>query len=750
MKARLACEVVATLLLHVIFYKVSLYYLLKYLDILNHSNKFNKNIFFITFLVFIPVKFVNTIFDSNNYKEILSPEFNSHSHIKLIKKYYIKIRKLKNMIYKKNYNYIIADDNTINFKKYLLYNKNNKMKNGSESGRESGRENGRENGIFHRTLFFFLEKKNHCFNYNFDHFREEYKKNEEKNFHKYLNKIYNIFNLLFAGISSMYFLYDYMITFVYYLNLPKVQLQIYNIEERILINFTNYMFKKEEMEKLQSSLQGDLQSGQQGSQKRCHQKGLQNGMEDIFDVQSGPFVYKLKKRSPCGRQEGKSGTKRRVTQQTGRKEQRHKQESENTPSRKKRVDYICTNVLSERNDSQSPPMNGWKKRNSLKKVSAIVSFTNRLRDMCSVRKSNVLNCEKEEQPKVSEFYILSEKYRHSSNTKRNYRRSRSKHFNEYKGKKTNGNFSDHESSLINYFYKNINRNNVDMYKRSNSCPVSLEGMSNISLDGEKAKAAKEKMQLIKYKSLNIIPRRKSTMFKRENKDVCNSARSEKHKTNGRDEKPEEVETEEVEAEEVADESTSGDDTTLLKKSLFKSISFPENKFDKTEKHQKRKQLESLHFFCELENNLHKGVGNDGSDEIDKRSESGQRNARGSEAESELNWRRSIFCSTDDEEVRKIENIKNYNKLKKEIENIVYTNTSMYYSLNAILSQLMGLYFVTNSLLLSSYLPVNYNHIMNFATGKNYDYNIFHLHSDYVFISSFTTSFTICRGTESPS
>ncbi|KNC37695.1 hypothetical protein PFLG_02801 [Plasmodium falciparum RAJ116] len=213
------------------------------------------------------------------------------------------------------------------------------------------------------------------------------------------------------------------------------------------------------------------------------------------------------------------------------------------------------------------------------------------------------------------------------------------------------------------------------------------------------------------------------------------------------------------------------------------------------------------------------------------------------------------------EKRKCENMKNYNKLKKEIEDIVYTNTSMYYSLNAILSrkfeiqentncvlgrinvilnsimfltvvykiimstlniifiriyirdpfskiiekiclffnikyniaiiyapyisliyisyivainmkkflqqiiqissffsfyfklfsnmwillisELMGLYFVTNSLLLTSYLPVNYNHVMNFVLGNNYDYNIFHLHSDYVFIISSAFTLIIC-------
>lgn len=335
------------LLLHLIFYKVSIYYLLRHLDILNHSNKFNKNIFFITCLicmsifslfifelsslisnviityiwhidicillfllyVIIPIEFINTIFDSNNYKEILSPEFHTHSHIKLLKKYYAKISSiykesyginkkikkhffffrgilfltfiwvilggLRNMIYKKNYNYVIADDNTINFKKYLLY-KSNEGKNA--------------NKIYNKTIFFFFQKKHTCFNYYFNNnMNELYFTNKKKThpFKQFFKQIYSFFyflcyiiihhiillhnfiirellinicalgvttNSIVAGISSVYFIYDYIITFIYFLHIPKIQIQIYNIEERILINFTNYMFKKEELEKLQSNI----------------------------------------------------------------------------------------------------------------------------------------------------------------------------------------------------------------------------------------------------------------------------------------------------------------------------------------------------------------------------------------------------------------------------------------------------------------------------------------------------------------
>ncbi|CAG9478779.1 unnamed protein product [Plasmodium vivax] len=939
MNIRLVCEIIAMILLHVIFYEVSIYYLLRYLDILNHSNKFNKNIFFITFLVcmsifslflfelsnivsngtityiwhidicvlvcllyiVIPIEFVNTIFDSSNYKEILSPEFNSHSHIKLIKKYYIKISaiykeqngiskkikkhfflirsiiflsflwlslgKLKNMIYKKNYNYVIADDNTLNIRKYLLYSQNAEM------------QKKNQNKFFNKTIFYLLEKRKKCFNYYstaFQDFHQYYNKGqdegeqtreEKKNiFKKCINRVYSILGILFvmflhylmllykfiigellinicalgvttnsivAGISSMYFIYDYIITFVYYVQIPKIQIQIYNIEERILINFTNYMFKKEELQKLQSN----------------------------FDIHSKRFLYDSKRGgSPVGNASPLEGPEKNNSESYKEKQ---------FPSKGELQQNGEQGIIAR---SKTAIMR--KRKNSVKKSSVLVNFTNRLKNMCTFRNSSLLNyADSGGQVRTADFAFLEDKQRHSNASKKKHKRLSTHHFEQPKSKKKSGNFSDHESTVINYFYKNINKNNVHPLKRSNSCPLSFAESNDASSDGEPRAGATEEGQVRKYSSLSVTLDGEPASSKGEgpgraavsggsgdggvsgdvrgdrigDQSGCRHRDTRSHGEGANGEDPPNTHST------PNTPNTHNPPNAGAKKFFFKSISFPVNKFEKTKYNEKKQKMERIQFLYEMEKNFH--VKNKMSvDDAELKEESSEQN------DSQASDDQNIYDSCN-EDIRKIQDIENYNKLKKEIENIVYTNTSMYYSLNAILSrkfeiqknknclvgkinvflnsvmfltviykiimsilniifiriyvrdpfskiiekvclffnikyniaiiygpyislvyisyivainmkkflqqviqistyfsfyfklfsnmwillisELMGLYFVTNSLLLTSYIPVNYNHIMNFVMGNNYDYNIFHLHSDYVFITSFTSTLIFC-------
>ncbi|CRG94142.1 conserved Plasmodium membrane protein, unknown function [Plasmodium gallinaceum] len=837
MNFKLLYEIIIMILVHIIFYKVSIYYLMKYLDILNHSNKFNKSIFFITFLVcmsifslfifelsnivsniiiiyiwhidicilvlllylIIPVEFINTIFDSNNYKEILSPEFNSHSHIKLLKTYYTKISfvneeqnaiikktkkhfffrsiiflsllwlslgELKNVIYKKNYNYVIADDNSVNIRKYLLY-KNNDKKN--------------QNKIFNRNVFFLFEKQYKCVSY-FREFNSKYKKKKENGIHMYLNKIYNIINILFfmiinyfmifhklvireflinicalgvttnsivAGITSIYFIYDYIITFIYFLRIPKIQIQIYNIEERILINLTNYMFKKKELERLQSNL----------------------------DIDSKNFLYDTKN------------------------SYNNNNNNNNSIKEEKKINKEIINYSNS------------KKKFSLKKVSLLLNITNKLKDICQLKNNNFLN---DRNNKNYDTNLYQEKNKNFSLCK-NSSRVNFNFLDECKKKKKNSNFSDHESTAINYFYKNINKKNVTKLKRSSSCPFLITENNTENLD--QSNIDNHEILLTKFNSLNIassykysllITEKMNKIKKKKRKDIKNTNDS-------------------------------------IPKNLFlKNINIPLNKLDRI-KFDEYNEIGSNKYVDEIYINKKNIVMED-----KEKTKKGKYNKCIDEDD--------ILYKTNDQ-IRKIENIENYNKLKKEMENIIYTNTSMYYSLNAILSrkfeiqknkncllgrinvclnsfmfltviykvimstmnvifiriyirdpfskiiekiclffnvkynlaiiyapyisliyisyivainmkkflqqiiqistyfssyfklfsnmwillisELMGLYFVTNSLLLTSYLPVNYNHIMNFVIGSNYDYKIFHLHSDYVFIMSFSSTLLFC-------
>ncbi|CAA9987718.1 conserved Plasmodium protein, unknown function [Plasmodium knowlesi strain H] len=936
MNIRLVCEIIAMILLHVIFYKVSIYYLLRYLDILNHSNKFNKNIFFITFLVcmsifslflfelsnivsngtityiwhidicvlvcllyiVIPVEFINTIFDSSNYKEILSPEFNSHSHIKLIKKYYIKISaiykeqngiskkikkhfflirsiiflsllwlslgKLKNMIYKKNYNYVIADDNTLDIRKYLLYSQNVEL------------QKKNQNKFFNKTIFYLLERRKKCFNYYstaFRRFHQYYHKGQNQGgqteeekisiFRKCMNRIYNLVGILcfmflhylmllykfiigellinicalgvttnsiVAGISSMYFIYDYITTFVYYVHIPKLQMQIYNIEESILINFTNYMFKKEELERLQSN----------------------------FDMNSKRFLYDAKKGgSPGGNiLPVKNSSPLEVPEKNGAECYKEQQFPFNEELEQNSEQGIIART-------RTAIMR--KKKKTVKKASVLVNFTNRLKNMCTFKNSSFLNCvDSGGQVKTTDFAFLLDKQRHSKGTmKKQKRRLSTHHFEQPKSKKRSGNFSDHESTVINYFYKNINKDNVHPLKRSNSCPHSFVESRDTSSDDEPSANASEEGQMRKYASLNVMFDSELSSSKGgspsrtgsggdsggdRGSDGSGNSGGDNGVCRHRDKQN-------------IDEETNGEDTPSThnvnnggaNKFFFKSISFPVNKFEKTKYNEKKKKMERIQFLYEMEKNFHlkNRISIDDSELKDEYSQ---------QKDNQANNDHNMYDSCN-EDMRKMQDIENYNKLKKEIENIVYTNTSMYYSLNAILSrkfeiqknkncllgkinvflnsvmfltviykiimsilniifiriyirdpfskmiericlffnikyniaiiygpyisllyisyivainmkkflqqiiqistyfsfyfklfsnmwillisELMGLYFVTNSLLLTSYIPVNYNHIMNFVMGNNYDYNIFHLHSDYVFITSFTSTLIFC-------
>ncbi|EUD67485.1 hypothetical protein C922_02191 [Plasmodium inui San Antonio 1] len=945
MNIRLVCEIIAMILLHVIFYKVSIYYLLRHLDILNHSNKFNKNIFFITFLVcmsifslflfelsnivsngtityiwhidicvlvfllyiVIPVEFINTIFDSSNYKEILSPEFNSHSHIKLIKEYYIKISaiykeqngiskkikkhfflirsiiflsflwlslgKLKNMIYKKNYNYVIADDNTLNIRKYLLYSQHAEI------------QKRNKNKFFNKTIFYLLERKKKCLNYYsvaFRNFHQYYNKGQDEGgqtmeenksiFKKCIERIYNIIgiicfmflhylmllyrfiigellinicalgvttNSIVAGISSMYFIYDYIITFVYYVHIPKIQMKIYNIEESILINFTNYMFKKEELQKLQSNF-------------NIHSKRF------LYDAKRGGSpggsVVPVRNASPLEVPE-KNNAKCYKEKQVPSKEEQE-QNSEQGLNARSRVAIMR------------------KKKNSPKKASVLVNFTNRLKNMCTFKDSSLLNYrDSAGQVRTSDFAFLENKQRHSRGTKKKHKRLSTHHFEQSKSKKKSGNFSDHESTVINYFYKNINKDNVHPLKRSSSCPLSFSESHDSSSDGEPGTDSNEEKQVRKYGSLNVMLHSECASSKEEGPSRTGSggdSRDDGGCDIGGDSGGGRIGDSSgcpYRDKRSRDEGANGEDTAHTqntpnthnvhsagaKKFFFKSISFPVNKFEKARYNEKNQKMERIQFLYEMEKNFHvkdKIIIDDGQ----LKDESSEQN------ESQASDDHKMYDSCN-EDMRKIQDIENYNKLKKEIENIVYTNTSMYYSLNAILSrkfeiqknkncllgkinvflnsvmfltviykiimsilniifiriyirdpfskiiekmclffnikyniaiiygpyislvyisyivainmkkflqqviqistyfsfyfklfsnmwillisELMGLYFVTNSLLLTSYIPVNYNHIMNFVMGNNYDYNIFHLHSDYVFITSFTSTLIFC-------
>ncbi|GAW80508.1 hypothetical protein, conserved [Plasmodium gonderi] len=944
MNIRFVCEIIAMILLHVIFYKVSIYYLLRYLDILNHSNKFNKNIFFITFLVcmsifslflfelssivsnviityiwhidicilvfllyiVIPVEFINTIFDSRNYKEILSPEFNSHSHIKLIKKYYIKIStiykekngiskkikkhfflirsiiflsflwlslgKLKNMIYKKNYNYVIADDNTLSIRKYILYNQYMEKKN--------------KNKIFNKTIFYLLEKKKKCFNYYSCEFRElhqcynkeqddrsEAKDEKKSKLKKCVNWFYSIVSILcfmilhylmllykfiigellinicalgvttnsiVAGISSMYFIYDYVITFIYYLQIPKIQIQIYNIEESILINFTNYMFKKKELQKLQSN----------------------------FDIHSKRFIYDAKKASI---HRGAVGSNRNISPQGITEKTNVEWQKERLLLSKRE----CEHNYEQRSSRTNRSTNMRKKKNSLKKASLLVSFTNRLRNLCNFKNTNLLNYpDNSAHLKFTDSDHLDNKQRCSNTIKKKYSTFNTHHFEQSRNKKKSGNFSDHESTTINYFYKNINKNNVHPLKRSNSCPIPFDEKQDVKFDGEPGSHFNEEEHLRKCRSLNVLlgsesslPLKSECIIRNRNSDNnsnsrgynCNSTeknlfkQSDKGNDNdiqngisGKSRMSIGGRGEEKEGNVIIEDN-------MIENFFFKSISFPVNKFEKTKYNEKKKKMERIQFLYEMEKNFHLKNKNN-MDNSKLKNESIELN------DCQTNEDDNMYDSCN-EDMRKIQDLENYNKLKKEIENIVYTNTSMYYSLNAILSrkfeiqknkncllgkinvflnsvmfltviykiimsilniifiriyirdpfskiiekiclffnikynipiiygpyislayisyivainmkkflqqviqistyfsfyfklfsnmwillisELMGLYFVTNSLLLTSYIPVNYNHIMNFVIGNNYDYNIFHLHSDYVFITSFTSTLIFC-------
>ncbi|KJP87830.1 hypothetical protein AK88_02586 [Plasmodium fragile] len=945
MNIRLVCEIIAMTLLHVIFYKVSIYYLLRYLDILNHSNKFNKNIFFITFLVcmsifslflfelsnivsngtityiwhidicilvfllyiVIPVEFINTIFDSSNYKEILSPEFNSHSHIKLIKKYYIKISaiykeqngiskkikkhfflirsiiflsllwlslyKLKNMIYQKNYNYVIADDNTLNIREYLLYSKNVEMRKKNQ------------NKFFNKTIFYLLERRKQCFNYYSSAFRDfhryynkgqsqggQRKEQKKSIFRRCIDRIYNFIgiicfmflhylmllykfvigellinicalgvttNSIVAGISSMYFIYDYIITFVYYVHIPKIQMQIYNIEESILINFTNYMFKKEELQRLQSN----------------------------FDIHSTKFLYDAKKA-------GSPGGNGLPAKNTPLLEVPEKNNAEGYVEKQ-----FPFKEESEKNSEQgfnarSRTATMKKKKKPVKKSSVLVNFTNRLKNMCTFKNSSFLKyVDSGGQVRTTDFTFLEDKLRNFKANNKKQKRLSTHNFEQPKNKKKSGNFSDHESTVINYFYKNINKDNVHPLKRSNSCPHSFIESHDASSDDEPSVDVIEDRKLRKYASLNV-------MF---DSDIASSKEEGPSRTGSGGDSGGDAEADKGggrggssgsgadsggdsggsrhKDKRSRDEGEYGEDTPKTpntrragtKVYFFKSISFPVNKFETARYNDKKKKMERIQFLYEMEKNFH--VKNKASiDDSELKDEPSERN------DTQANEEHNMYDSCN-EEMRKMQDVENYNKLKKEIENIVYTNTSMYYSLNAILSrkfeiqknknclvgkinvflnsvmflaviykiimsilniifiriyirdpfskiieklclffnikyniaiiygpyisllyisyivainmkkflqqvmqistyfsfyfklfsnmwillisELMGLYFVTNSLLLTSYIPVNYNHIMNFVMGDNYDYNIFHLHSDYVFIISFTSTLVFC-------
>ncbi|CRG99636.1 conserved Plasmodium membrane protein, unknown function [Plasmodium relictum] len=841
MDCKLLYEIIVMIVLHIIFYKVSIYYLLRYLDILNHSNKFNKNIFFITFLVcmsifslfifelsnvvsniiiiyiwhidicilvfllylIIPVEFINTIFDSNNYKEILSPEFNSHSHIKLLKKYYAKISamskhnkinkktkkhffffrsiiflsflwlglgQLKNVIYKKNYNYVIADDNTINITEYLLYKSNDKKN---------------QSRILNRNVYYLFENKYKCINY-LREFNGKYKKKKEKRIKIYFNQVYNIINIFFfvvinsfmifhksvvrellinicalgvtinsivAGISSIYFIYDYMITFIYFLSLPKIQIQIYNIEERILINLANYMFKKEEMEKIQSNIK----------------------------IDSKFFLYDLK-----GFHKNNNNTE---------EDKNIKKETLNNYIRKE-------------------------KKSSLKKASFLINITNKFNNICRLKNNSFLKNESSQ--------IKSDTIRYQEKSRKFSARKKSSRVNfnlldEYKDKQKNGNFSDHESTVINHFYKNMNKSNVIKLKRSGSCPPfitenNVENLGESYIDNQKSLLTKFNSlnMATNYKYNSLITEKMNIMKKEEKKDTYNT----------------------------------GD--TISKNLFLKNISPPLNKLDII-KYNENSENKTNQYINEtyINSKEKKNIEEKEKTNLIKEKE---------KTKQEYINEDDILYKTNNQATT-IENIENYNKLKKEIENIVYTNTSMYYSLNSILSrkfeiqknkncllgrvnvflnsimflsvvykiimstlnvifiriyirdpfskiiekiclffnvkyniaiiyapyisliyvsyivainmkkflqqiiqistyfsfyfklfsniwillisELMGFYFVTNSLLLTSYLPVNYNHIMNFVIGNNYDYKIFHLHSDYVFITSFSFTLMFC-------
>ncbi|ETB58141.1 hypothetical protein YYC_04213 [Plasmodium yoelii 17X] len=970
MYTKFVCEVIAIIFLHGIFYKVSAHYLLRYLDILNYSNQFNKNIFFITFLVcmsifslfilelsnlisnvmityiwhinicilmcllyiVIPIEFINTIFDSRNYKEILSPGFYSHSHIKLIKKYYIKISKiykeknggskkikkyffifrsiiflsflwlglveLKKMIYKKNYNYVIADDNTLIFREYILYTKIHQNQNRIKE--------------FNKTMFYFyIQNKNKCIDYDNINQEYEYKKNKKTKIQNIFYQLYNFINILIfivlnnfmyfyqfvirellinlcalgvttnsivAGISSMYFIYDYIITFIYYLNLPKIQIQIYNIEERILINFTKYIFKKEQLQKIESKFNIKNTINNNSSDFHVDPKNdikLLTSKTSIFPL---GILNKNKKSLNSDIEQNKIERQRKTINISNFINNTSLMENSNinmtTFNPRKRSNKNSTSIFKNVNDINYRKNNNDilhsktnltindpneycnnNQENNTKRFSSFIGFKNKLKSMCTFKSKSGFDSEKDIQYNYCDLNMNLVSNNYNNINANEYDELNLHSLKKSKLRKTNGNLSDHESTAINYFYKNINENNDRVLKRSNSSPYFLmKNNLNISSDQEQNDNSDDEQILITCKSLTT-PRRYVNDFedKQINKDFV---MTDSKNDNDNDDNNNNVSDINSEADvNFVDDKTNKEVSVPNK--VFKSVSFPENQYmnnfyNKTN----REQIEGLKHLYKLRKNK---VNIDSENKTRfYEADDIHHSYHDMDGYNNINGDKDISYNNIKNTKNVDNNIESYNKLKKEIENIVYTNTSMYYSLNDILSrkieiqkntnslfgkinvflnsimfltviykiiastlniifiriyirdpfskliekiclffnikyniaiiyapyisliyisyivainmkkflqqviqistnfsfyfklfsnmwillisELMGLYFVTNSLILASYLPVNYEHIMNFATGDNYDYNVFHIHSDHVFISSFATTF----------
>ncbi|SCM24348.1 conserved Plasmodium protein, unknown function [Plasmodium chabaudi chabaudi] len=964
MYTKFVCEVIAIIFLHGIFYKVSAHYLLRYLDILNYSNQFNKNIFFITFLacmsifslfilelsnlissvmityiwhinicilmcllyIVIPIEFINTIFDSRNYKEILSPGFYSHSHIKLIKKYYIKISQiykeknggstkikkyffifrsiiflsflwlglveLKKMIYKKNYNYVIADDNALIFREYILYTKINQNKNRIKE--------------FNKRMFYlYIQNKNKCIDYDNINQKYEYKENKKTKIQNIFYQLYNFINILIfiilnhfmyfyqfvirellinlcalgvttnsivAGISSMYFIYDYIITFVYYLNLPKIQIQIYNIEERILINFTKYIFKKEQLQKIESKFNIKNSINNNSTNFNGDPKNDLNFLSTRTSIFPLGLLNKNKKSFNSDKEHNRIERHRKtinipyILNDVSFMDKSNinmtafnfkKRNTKNSTSIDKNINDInykknsIDTVHSKTSFTTNGP-NEYCNNNSnnnqednTRRFSSFAGFKSKLKSICTFKSKGLFDYEKDMQYNYSD---LNMDLLNNNINANEYEELNLRSLKKHKLRKSNGNLSDHESTAINYFYKNINENNDYVLKRSNSSPYILTKTNlNINSDREKDSSSDEEQILITCKSLTTIPKRDADDLEDKQNDENSVMTNDKTDNNDASDTNSKTDTN------CVDKKTKKE--TPDANQIFKSVSFPENQhmkkfYNKTN----REQIEGLKHLYKLKKPK---MDIDNENKTRSYKMDGMHHAYPDiDNYSNTNTDKDIsYNNTNDVD----NNIESYNKLKKEIENIVYTNTSMYYSLNDILSrkieiqkntnslfgkinvflnsimfltliykiiasilniifiriyirdpfskliekiclffkikyniaiiyapyisliyisyivainmkkflqqviqistnfsfyfklfsnmwillisELMGLYFVTNSLILASYLPVNYEHTMNFAAGDNYDYNVFHIHSDYVFISSFATTFT---------